>query len=302
MHEAVAEGGPAWHEDTTAGEVVRVRFACENPSRYAGWLMPDGRIVPARCGASNRCGFCAYQRVIENALVVKLDAELGGHPRLGLTLTTVDPHHRAEAFRQDVEQLFKMIRRQLPDAQYLGMVEHTTGRGAKSGGHRRLHQHALVKNVLPSEGEALEPAVREFWRRRTGADRVEFRELRSAAGATAYLIHHHHKTEQAPPKGWRGKRMRPSKGYYAAPVSELREQARSMLSSKRLRRAVNRAVCWEELEGLPEEMVDRELSAAFVEARAERAMVRFVKLDRNGGIIAPKPSEMMSGNAPRRAA
>lgn len=289
-----SEGGPAWHDDEPGGEVVRVRFACERPSKHAGWLMPDGRIVPARCGASNKCGFCAYQMVLENALVVKLDAELGGHPRLGLTLTTVDPHHRAEAFRQDVEQLFKGIRRSCPDAQYLGMVEHTTGRGAKSGGHRRLHQHALVKNVLPSEGEALEPWVREFWMRRTGADRVEFRELRSAAGATAYLIHHHHKREQAPPAGWRGKRMRPSKGYYAAPVAELREQARAMLSSKRLRRAVNRAMAWEELDGLPEELVDGELAAAFAEARRERSMVKFVKLDRGGAIITPKVTGRMA--------
>lgn len=271
--------------DFEEGRVVRGHFKCERPSAYAGWLLADGRIVPARCGATNRCAYCAYQRVLEDALVVSLDAERHGHPRVGMTLTTLDPHHDLERFRRDVEQVFRLVRRELgAEVGYLGMMEWTTGRGKRSGGHRRAHQHVLLRGCLPSEAEAIEGAVRALWSARTGASRVELRELRSPVGATAYLIHHHRKRDQAPPAGFRGKRLRPSKNYYGQPIPTLRREATTMLRNKRLRKIANRMIEWEELDGAPEEMIDHELTLALTEARRDAAMVTFVKLDHKGGI------------------
>lgn len=274
-----------------AGVVIRQPFRCEQPSKYAGWLLADGTVVPARCGATNRCAYCAYQRVIEDALVVSMDAIRHGYPRVGMTLTTLDPHHDLVRFRRDVEQVFRMVRRELgDDVGYLGMMEWTTGRGERSGGHRRVHQHVLLRRCLPSEAEAIEDSVRRLWAKRTGASRVELRELRTPAGATAYLIHHHRKRDQAPPPGFRGKRLRPSKNYYGEPVAQLREQAALQLRCKRLRKIANRMIEWEALDGAPEEHIDHELREAFEEAKRDADMVTFVKLDHKGGIYSYKPS------------
>lgn len=259
----------------------RVAFRCLFPSKYAGWITAAGEFVPARCGATNRCPYCAYLAVVENALVVALDAELGGFPRVGVTLTTADPVHDPARFRLAVADVFKALRAALGPVEYLGFMEWTTGRGRRSGGHRRAHMHVLVKGLAPRDAPIAEAAVRAAWRL---GSQVEARQLRSVAGATAYLVHHHNKASQAPPAGYTGKRLRPSKGYYAAPVADLRRQAHELLVSKRLRRAASRAVQWEELDGAPEELVDRELTAALAAARREHSMVTFVKLDGNGGI------------------
>jgi hypothetical protein len=208
-----------------------------------------------------------------------------------MTLTTVDPQRDLSAFRKDTEQVFRLVRRHLgADVGYLGMMEWTTGTGRRSGGHRRAHQHVLLKRCEPAAAEALEGAVRAVWEARTGASRVEIRALRSVAGATAYLLHHHNKWSQAPPAGFRGKRLRPSKNYYERPVAEMRAEARALLLSRRLRRAAARSLTWEQLEGAPEEVVDAEMRAALVEARREASMVTFVKLDGRGGIRAPRAS------------
>jgi len=45
------------------------------------------------------------------------------------------------------------------------------------------------------------------------------------AGAMAYLVNHHQKQAQTPPRSWSGKRLRPSKGYYEIPAPQLRELA-----------------------------------------------------------------------------
>jgi hypothetical protein len=265
--------------------VERGRFTCERRSERCGWLLADGTFVPARCGAPNKCAYCAYLTTVENALVVSMDAALE-LPRVGLTLTTADPKYGTDRFRRDISETFRLLRRRLgPDVGYLGLVEFTTGRAAGSGGHRRIHQHLLLKRCEPRAAEGLEDELRGLWERRTGASRIELRELRSPAGATAYLIHHHRKREQAPPPGWSGKRMRPSKNYYERPVSELRSEARVLLTDRRVRRAARRAIDWQEVDGWPEEFVDDELRRAVAAARRDMSRVEFVKLDRDGGVV-----------------
>lgn len=272
------EAAPDWDALDEPGLVLKAAFRCERPSRYAGWMLPDGRVVPARCGAPNKCAYCAYQVTVENSVVVHLDAERHGHPKVGMTLTTAKETTPPPVFRKDVEVVFRAVRRRAPACEYLGLVEFSTGRGARSGGVRRPHQHLLLKGVLPSQAEQLEDVVRDVWKARTGADRIEFRELRSPAGATAYLIHHHRKREQAPPEGWKGKRMRPSRGYYGEPVAALRVEAKELLRSRRLRRVARRLVAWDDLHGAPDVVIEQEMTAAIEEARDAAAAVEFVKI------------------------
>jgi hypothetical protein len=229
-----------------------VPWWCDDPCWRLVWVFADGRLVPARCGASNRCRHCSWLAALENAVVVSLDAAVE-LPRIGFTVTTRAAYTSPEKFRRDVEQLVKALRRRWPVARYLVQIEFTTGLGTRSGGHRRIHAHGLLKGVPVEDVGEVQAVALRVWRERTGAKRVEAHELHRPAGAMAYLVNHHHKTAQAPPKGWTGKRLRPSQGYFTQPLPELRQAARAQLVDKRMQAAVMRAIdfdhAWEEAGG-----------------------------------------------------
>jgi hypothetical protein len=232
-----------------------VDFRCASPARGLRWQTSDGLLAPVRCGRSNSCSACAWLAAVENGVVVALDAA-DSMPTLGVTLTTRDPGFDLGRFREATAQLHRGLRKGWPELQYLGFLEWTSGKHTPG---RRPHMHELVKHVTPAEALDVELYVAQHWERMTGAWIVEARPLRTPAGAIAYLTHHHHKKEQAPPPGFTGKRMRPSKGYFVRPVAELRNEAREMLSDKRLRRAVVAA--------MDESASPDELSAAVVAAK-----------------------------------
>jgi hypothetical protein len=152
--------------------------------------------------------------------------------------------------------------------EYCGFVEWTTGRSSSSGGKRRIHVHYLLKGLDLRAGEqvcdpelerkrsarsgvelarslpcrcgrpysCVECWVRREWRSLVGAWVVEARPIRTPAGAIAYFAPHHSKQAQGPPAGWSGKRFRPSKGYFNAPVEELRGRAELELARERAAR------------------------------------------------------------------
>lgn len=194
-----------------------------------------------RCGASNRCWYCAMLSALENALVVRLDCLDGGSwPTWGLTTTTVNPWLSNTDLRRAERSLFQWLRRNYGrQIEYLGFVEFTTG---KNDGYRRPHVHHLVKGLPRPSAEVvarLEGEVSRKWREYTGDSWVvECRPLRTPMGALAYLALHHHKREQQPPPGWSGKRFRPSRGYFNRPVGELRAEARALISDERIERAL----------------------------------------------------------------
>lgn len=254
-----------------------------SPAVGIRWLMYDGSLEPVRCGASNRCDYCAMFAALESAVVLGLDAQIR-QPEVGITTTTRRPEFPIEELRKAEKMLWRALRKgqrigavgrrkkdepnyeAFPDLQYCGFLEWTTGKGTRSGGHRRPHIHHLVKGI-PSDHPLLaeifvegprgdqvkttrlEQRVSELWRAITGdAYIVEARPLRTPAGAIAYLALHHNKRSQSPPPGFRGRRLRPSKGYYDLPVAELRQLARKLASQDRVRGAVRRAIAVE-LEG-----------------------------------------------------
>ncbi len=256
-----------------------------SPAYGIRWLMYDGSLEPVRCGASNRCDYCAMFAAIESSVVLRLDAQIN-RPTCGITTTTRRPDFPVDELRKAEQKLWRALRKgrrigvlgprrkdepryeAFPDLQYCGFLEWTTGEGTHSGGHRRPHIHHLVKGipsdhplleVLWIEGPApnfepvqttkLEQRVSELWHAITGdAFQVDARPLRTPAGAIAYLSLHHHKREQSPPPGFRGRRLRPSKGYYELPIAQLRQLARKLTSQDRVRMAVKNAVAVE-LEG-----------------------------------------------------
>src|SRR4051795_2684061 len=120
---------------------------CERPRQGMAFQTPDGRLVPLRCGSPNLCSYCAFMSAALDGMMGLLDALENSAPTIPLTVTTQKAHTEPQDFRRDVEQLFKAIRRRAPEVEYLGRIEFTTGKGRRSGGHRRIHQHTLVKGL-----------------------------------------------------------------------------------------------------------------------------------------------------------
>lgn len=247
---AAAEADPAGGEAALVLHTERsasgpLPAGCERPRKGRAWRHEDGSLTPVRCGSPNLCRYCSWLTALENAYVVRIDAE-ACCPRIGFTLTTKAAVTAAATFRRDISETFRALRRQpwARDARYLGQIEFTTGEGKCSGGYRRIHQHGLLKDVDPARAPDVAELMKRVWLGRTGARRVEAHELRRPAGAMAYLVNHHQKQAQTPPRGWSGKRFRPSnpsetrRGYFEQPVTQLREQASAQLADKRMRATV----------------------------------------------------------------
>ncbi len=160
-----------------------------------------------------------------------------------------------------------------PDLRYCAFLEFTTGQGTHAGGYRRPHLHHLVKGI-PADNPLLSPVVLDdeavakslgrnvgdttteleqrvsaLWRVITGdAFVVECQPLRTSAGAVRYLFRHHRKKTQAPPKDFKGRRLRPSKptkhrpGYYELPIKTLRESAKELVRHDRVVKAAKLAL------------------------------------------------------------
>jgi hypothetical protein len=198
------------------------------------------------------------------------DAENGQPPRLGMALTTVAAHTEPAKFVRDVEQVRRFLKRELAGYQGLSHIEFTTGKGQRSGGHRRIHSHELVKSddrLTAGDLVAVEEGVRRIWEARTGAHRVEVAELRTAAGAAHYLTHHHSKRAQLPPAGWKGRRYRPTRGYFALAAEGRRARARDALLDKNLRRRVKNTLVADGLSDVDHEVWDELLRADLQKAR-----------------------------------
>ncbi len=223
---------------------------CENPRRFLRFLHADGTLTPVRCHSPNKCRYCSWLTARENAVVVFMDAS-DDLPEIGFTLTTKEAATAPADFRESVAQAFRALRKAYPDAEYLGQIEFTTGTGKNSGGHRRIHQHGLLKGVPRSAADDVAERLLAVWLKRTGAHRVEAHALVKPAGAIAYLVNHHQKSAQTPPKGWSGKRFRPSRGYFASPLGDLRNEARWALTEEAVAWAADQALqdagAWEAL-------------------------------------------------------
>jgi hypothetical protein len=205
------------------------------------------------------CKTCGKRKSRETARLLLLDACLTA-PTHAITLTTRQPWDQLdpETYRQASAAVWKRLRRHYGRVEYCGMIEFTTGQAARSGGHRRMHGHYLVK-FSDQEGVdviEVERLVRETWEAVTGAYRIEVAALITPGAAMAYLGLHHQKPQQQPPAGWRGIRFRASQGYWSMPVATLRAAAKLSLREE--------AVAWAKSTGEPRRLAARTPSPAAV--------------------------------------
>ena len=211
------------------------KFGCPNAVEGLRLAVKDlggPRYLKLRCQRRD-CSFCGWLRDLEDATCLFLDARRE-QPALAITLTTAQPWEQLDpaAYREASKQLWRELRRRFGRVEYVGLIEFTTGKARRSGGHRRMHGHYLVKGIPDDLVLDVEEVVRKVWARCTGAYVVEVSELRSAGGAIAYMGLHHRKPEQAAPAGWRGMRMRASQGYWHKPIADLRSDARRELARR----------------------------------------------------------------------
>lgn len=164
--------------------------------------------------------------------MLRLDAEHHSTPRYVLTLTSAEPVDDAKAYTEACRFFWRDWRKRWGAVEFCGFVEWTTGKAPTSGGLRRMHSHWLVK-CDPLDVAEVEAWVSATWRKYWGAWRVQLAELKHAGGVVGYLALHHEKIEQAPPEGWTGRRLRPSRGYFAVSGREMRARARLWLAEYR---------------------------------------------------------------------
>lgn len=166
--------------------------------------------------------------------MLRIDAEENSTPTYVLTLTSREPVDDSRAYRVACAAFWKAWRQRFGPTEFCGFVEWTTGKARRSGGLRRLHTHWLVKHDQALDVAAAEAWVSSTWARLwNGSWRVQLAELRHAGGVVGYLALHHEKMEQAPPPGWTGRRLRPSKGYFAVDGATRLARARLWLAEHR---------------------------------------------------------------------
>lgn len=176
----------------------------------------------------------------ENMTMLRQDAETNSRPGDVLTLTSREALVTADDYQEACRLFWRAFRLRWGHVEYCGFIEWTTGKAPRSGGVRRLHSHWLIKGLRDElDRQAVETWVRAEWKKRTGAWIVDVKRLRSVGGVVGYLALHHEKMEQRPPPGWKGRRLRPSKGYFAASGADRRDRARHWIASNRAARSAD---------------------------------------------------------------
>ena len=173
----------------SAAEVGR---RCPNAPPNLRLVGPDGFAVLS-CKRRD-CSVCGPRRARELARGLLIDA-LVEAPTVALTLTTARPGTTSGEYRRACATLWKRLRREWGRAEYYAAVEFTTGRAERSGGHRRLHAHHLVKGLPVDNALGVERVCREVMGRALDAPVVEVAALRSPGAAIGYLGLHHRKPQ-----------------------------------------------------------------------------------------------------------
>ncbi len=213
----------------------RVKSCSRWPARLS-LISSLGDVVRGRCSSPNLCEYCARLAAVENAELLALDALHGVAPQTYLVLTQASVDQTPAAYRESLNQLQRALRRELAGYQAAWLVEFTTGRGDRSGGHRRPHFNGLLKGVGDDDqAQVVRDVVDAVWCRREAAvsEAQYVAPVQEMGGLMRYLALHFLKEAQAPPTGWRGHRFRTTRGYLWEPTPQARKLARASLQGKR---------------------------------------------------------------------
>ncbi len=191
--------------------------------RLLNW--ETGQVVEGRCGATNKCLYCAKLFAVETSEMLALDA-IEDAPRLYMVLTAREHLTRSDCYSH-LRQVRRSLRKRWPDVRWALTVEFQR-RGA-------LHLNLLIKGVPVEELDELHQAVVAIWCTRVDArPRGQWSDVISdELGVVRYIGLHFLKSTQAPAIGWRGHRYSATRDYLVRPAAIMREEARQSLRGKR---------------------------------------------------------------------
>lgn len=253
------------------GGISTPSVGCPRWNRQMALRSSHGEIVLGRCRAVNLCPYCARLAAVENSECLSLDAAEGIAPTMYAVLTTASTDRDPRTFYRAREKVGKALRRRWPDCEWAIQVEFTTGDSGQSGGFRRQHWNWLLKGIPDEDLAAATEVMVRVWCARADANpRGQYVDLiGERGGLMRYLSLHFAKPAQAPPIGWKGHRFLHSRGYFAAPMTDVRDQAKRSL---RLKREIWKA------ENAGHSVHDAELLAQEAVAAAAATSWTFVKL------------------------
>lgn len=211
---------------------------CERwPRHLALRDVATGEQLTGRCQSPNECDYCATLAAVENAEVLQLDAMTNEPPSIVAILGTRSTSLKPAEFWRSREQLVKAFKRRWSRCEYCALVEYTTGYGPRAGGLRRPHWNLLLKGVPVEDVDLVRDVVGNVWCPRADAElHAQYvAAIAEFGGLSRYVAMHFQKSSQRPPAGWKGHRFLHSRGYFAAPMPEVREAARESLNWKRQR-------------------------------------------------------------------
>lgn len=207
------------------------------------WLLSSlGQLVPGRCGATNKCAYCARLTAVENTEMLALDALEGDAPQVWAVLTTRTATVDMARFYRSRARVLKAVRSRWPSAEYACLLEFTTGYGPRASGQRRPHWNLILKGVPVEDLDQAREVIIRIWCSREDALPAgqHVGAIAAAEGLMRYLALHFQKESQAPPAGFSGQRFNCSRGYFTGRSrAEMRELAReSLWRKRRLREAL----------------------------------------------------------------
>jgi hypothetical protein len=167
--------------------------------------------------------------------MLALDALMGVAPTVYAVTSTPKIGIDTRQYQRSLEKLIVAWRRRFPELEYGCIVEFTTGRAAKSGGHRRPHWNWFFKGVTVADVDELRACIERVWCPRMEASpKAQYvGAIENEGGLLRYLSMHFQKESQRPPDGWRGHRLRLSRGYLAQSTPEMRQATKAALRLRR---------------------------------------------------------------------
>ncbi len=226
------------HEGIGGSEPNAKESGCARWPQTLRLASTSGLLVPGRCRSTRQCDYCARLAAVEWCELLTLDA------LNGLVLTTAEVKPSLDRVKAAKKALVEAVRARWPGAEYVCLLEFTTGRGTRARGSRRPHWNWLWKGIPDGDLDELRALVVTHWQAHLDAadEAQHVGTVYAVGGLMKYLALHFLKESQRPPVWWHGHRVTRSRGYLWLPTWKAREEAQRSL---RFKRELHRA----ELEG-----------------------------------------------------
>jgi len=221
--------------DMHEGNALKTKNECTRWPARMRLLASTGEVVKGRCKSTNLCDYCARLSAVENSEMLALDALMGVAPTIYAVTSTPNISQDTRQYRRAVQSLVQAWRRRFPDLEYGCIVEFTTGRAGTSGGHRRPHWNWFFKGVTDEDIPELRAIIERVWcpSMRANGKGQYVGAIANEGGLLRYLAMHFQKESQRPPEGWKGHRLRMSRGYLLHPTPQMRDLTHASLRLRR---------------------------------------------------------------------